>query len=173
MQPRKPRQPRKPTQPKARTHKPWSGTSDEALAKLESLYSHGIVIDTETTGLQPSADQIKADSLRKGSLYTLRDRCVNVEGDKPKRWGDCITEIAAVRVIDKKTLYHSFVKPEEEYNPKALDMAIKAGFPLEKLDTAPTWNIVFNELCDAIHAALYTGWNSDFDDRMIRAMNAR
>lgn len=172
MQPRKPRQPRKATEPKQRATRPWSETNEEALAKAEALFAHGIVIDTETTGLQPSDNQIKEDALRKGSLGNLRERSLN-EGDKVKRWGDSITEIAAVRIHDKKVLFHSLVKPEEEFNPKALELATKAGFPLHLLDSAPTWNLVFRDFCDAVHPGLYTGWNSDFDDRMIRAMNAR
>lgn len=109
-----------------------------ALEEIEKLYVNGVVIDTETTGVSGPG------------------------GAKP--YGDTIAEVAVVRIYDKALLYHSYVRPETEFDAEALEAT---GFDVSKTLDAPSWKSIYPEVIDAVAGHTLTAWNARFDVRLI------
>lgn len=88
----------------------------------------GVFIDCESTGVAlPEADS----------------------ADRP--WGAQVIEIAAIDGRDGTELFHSYVKVNGRFEPKAYDILEAASFPFYKLDDAPEWPDVFARFVRAIY----------------------
>ena len=176
--------PKTATKPRyARAARPSLDAADRERGLLETLrriHETGVYLDCESTGLQHPHDLIEADEFmqalygKKTRYWALRAKALK-EGDVVKPMGDCIVEIAAIRAFDGKELFHSYVRPVEKFNPVAKSLLSNAGFDFNASIRAPEWPEVWEGLVKSIPlgAKLWSGWNADFDNRMISAMSYR
>lgn len=153
------------------------------LETLRRINETGVYIDCESTGLQYPEEMIEADEFmqslygKKTRYWALRTKALK-EGDVVKRMGDSIVEIAAIRAFDGKELFHSYVRPVEKFNPVAKDLLLSANFDFNAAIRAPEWPEVWQGLLDATRDdiapnAVWSGWNAEFDNRMVSAMGFR
>lgn len=180
----KPKTATKPRSP--RTPRPSLDVVDKERAALDTLrriHDTGIILDVEASGLQHPEELIEADEFmqslygKKTRYWALRAKAIK-EGDVVKRMGDSIVEIAAIRAFDGKELFHSYVRPVEKFNPVAKDLLLSANFDFNAAIRAPEWPEVWQGLLDATRDdiapnAVWSGWNAEFDNRMVAAMGFR
>jgi DNA polymerase III epsilon subunit-like protein len=119
---------------------------EEKIAKYRNL-----LLDTFGTG--GNADDFER--------FIFGGKVVDLE-TTGKGEGDRIAEVAVVSMTGRVD-FHSFVNPEVEFDPEALE---KTGFNPRDCEFAPTWPEIFGEAEPYLIRAY--AWNGGFDGGMVK-----